>query len=41
MNTTAEGRELLATLRLDGFTPGDMTLFEGIAQKYRVVLAQA
>ncbi|HUL08722.1 MAG TPA: PhnD/SsuA/transferrin family substrate-binding protein [Candidatus Acidoferrum sp.] len=41
MNTTAEGRELLATLRLDGFTPGDMSLFEGIAQKYRVVLAQA
>jgi phosphonate transport system substrate-binding protein len=40
MDTTAAGRELLATLRLDGFTPGDMSLFEGIAQKYRVVLAQ-
>lgn len=41
MGATASGRELLATLRLDGFTPGDMSLFEGIAQKYRVVLAQA
>lgn len=41
MDTNASGRELLATLRLDGFTPGGMNLFEGIAQKYRVVLAQA
>lgn len=41
MNATNEGRKLLSTLRLDGFTPGDMSLFAGIAEKYREVLAQA
>lgn len=41
MSTTNEGRKLLSTLRLDGFTPGDMSLFAGIAEKYREVLAQA
>jgi phosphonate transport system substrate-binding protein len=44
LNTMAEsdaGRPLLGTLRLDGFTPGGMDLFAGIAQKYREVLAQA
>ncbi len=41
MSDDAEGRSLLATLRLDGFTPGDMSLFAGIAQEYREVLAQA
>jgi phosphonate transport system substrate-binding protein len=41
MNASEEGRRLLATLRLDGFTPGDMTLFAGIAQKYREVLGQS
>lgn len=44
LNTMAEndtGRALLKTLRLDGFTPGGMDLFTGIAQKYREVLAQA
>src|SRR5262249_13312765 len=41
MNASQEGRSLLRTLRLDGFTPGDMALFAGIAQKYREVLAQA
>jgi phosphonate transport system substrate-binding protein len=40
MDTTAAGRELLATLRLDGFTPGNMGLFAAIAEKYRAVLAQ-
>lgn len=40
MNATAAGRELLATLRLDGFTPGGMDLFAAIAEKYRQVLAQ-
>ena len=40
MDTGAAGRELLATLRLDGFTPGDMSLFAGIAEKYREVQAQ-
>jgi phosphonate transport system substrate-binding protein len=44
LNTMSEndaGRALLDTLRLDGFTPGGMDLFAGIAQKYREVLAQA
>ncbi len=44
LNTMAEsdaGRALLDTLRLDGFTPGGMDLFAGIARKYREVLAQA
>ena len=43
LNTMAEndaGRALLKTLRLDGFTPGGMDLFAGIARKYREVLAQ-
>ncbi len=41
MSENAAGRTLLDTLRLDGFTPGGMELFAGIAQKYREVLAQA
>jgi phosphonate transport system substrate-binding protein len=41
MDKSEEGRKLLATLRLDGFTPGDMSLFAGIAEKYREVQAQA
>jgi phosphonate transport system substrate-binding protein len=41
MSETDAGRALLDTLRLDGFTPGGMELFAGIAQKYREVLAQA
>ncbi len=44
LNTMTEsdtGRALLKTLRLDGFTPGGMDLFAGIARKYREVLAQA
>jgi phosphonate transport system substrate-binding protein len=41
MADDAKGRALLATLRLDGFTPGGMALFAGIADKYREVLAQA
>jgi phosphonate transport system substrate-binding protein len=44
LNTMSEsdaGRALLDTLRLDGFTPGGMDLFAGIARKYREVLAQA
>jgi phosphonate transport system substrate-binding protein len=41
MSESASGRALLHTLRLDGFTPGGMELFAGIAQKYREVLAQA
>jgi len=43
LNTMTEsdtGRALLKTLRLDGFTPGGLDLFAGIAQKYREVLAQ-
>jgi phosphonate transport system substrate-binding protein len=40
MSGDGEGRELLAALRLDGFTPGAMALFDGIAAKYREVLAQ-
>jgi phosphonate transport system substrate-binding protein len=35
------GREVLATLQLDGFTPGDPTLFESIAEKWRIVRAQS
>lgn len=31
------GRSILDTLRLDGFAPGDPSLFEGIAAKYRLV----
>lgn len=31
------GREVLAMLRLDGFTPGSPALFDGIAQKYELV----
>lgn len=34
------GRRILATLRLDGFTAGDLHLFAGIAQKYREVQSQ-
>lgn len=41
MNGDEAGRKLLATLRLDGFVPGGMDLFAGIAAKYREVLAQA
>jgi phosphonate transport system substrate-binding protein len=41
MTETDAGRALLETLRLDGFTPGGMQLFAGIARKYREVLAQA
>lgn len=41
MGGDEEGRALLRTLRLDGFVPGSMTLFDGIAQKYREVLRQA
>lgn len=41
MNESEAGRALLATLRLDGFTPGGMELFAGIARKYRELLAQA
>jgi phosphate/phosphite/phosphonate ABC transporter binding protein len=32
-----DGRILLAELRLDGFTPGEPSLFDGIAQKYELV----
>ncbi len=35
------GREVLAMLKLDGFTAGDPSLFYGIERKYRYVLAQA
>ena len=31
------GRAVLAELRLDGFTPGTPALFDGIAEKYRLV----
>jgi phosphonate transport system substrate-binding protein len=41
MNASDHGRKLLAMLRLDGFVPGDMSLFDGIAVKYREVLSQA
>jgi phosphonate transport system substrate-binding protein len=41
MSDHEKGRALLGTLRLDGFTQGDMTLFAGIAEKYQQVLAQA
>jgi phosphonate transport system substrate-binding protein len=41
MNGDDAGRKLLATLRLDGFVPGGMDLFAGIAAKYQEVLAQA
>ena len=41
MDGSEGGRQLLRTLRLDGFTPGSMELFAGIAAKYRDVLAQA
>ena len=41
MDADAEGRALLATLRLDGFTAGEDALFATIAAKYREVLAQA
>ena len=37
MSASEDGRKLLSTLRLDGFTPGDMSLFAGIAEKYREV----
>ncbi len=37
MHDDADGRELLAMLRLDGFTPGDPHLFDDIAQKYALV----
>jgi phosphonate transport system substrate-binding protein len=35
------GRALLATLRLDGFIPGEIGLFDGIARMYQEVRAQA
>lgn len=41
MRDSEDGRALLGTLRLDGFVPGSMDLFAGIATKYREVLAQA
>jgi phosphonate transport system substrate-binding protein len=41
MSASEDGRKLLSTLRLDGFTPGDMSLFSGIATKFREVLLQA
>lgn len=41
MDATEDGRALLATLRLDGFTAGEDALFATIAAKYREVLAQA
>lgn len=41
MDADEEGRALLATLRLDGFTAGEDALFATIAAKYREVLAQA
>lgn len=41
MGDDPTGRELLRTLRLDGFVAGDFSLFEGIAQKYREVQEQA
>jgi phosphonate transport system substrate-binding protein len=41
MDKSEDGRRLLATLRLDGFTHGNMDLFSGIAAKYREVQAQA
>jgi phosphonate transport system substrate-binding protein len=41
MSDSEAGRALLRTLRLDGFTLGSLDLFAGIAEKYRVVLAQA
>jgi phosphonate transport system substrate-binding protein len=41
MDTTEDGRALLATLRLDSFTAGEDALFATIAAKYREVLAQA
>ena len=37
MGDDAAGREVLRLLRLDGFTPGEPELFEGIAQKYELV----
>ena len=41
MSASEDGRKLLSTLRLDQYTPGDMSLFSGIATKYREVLLQA
>lgn len=41
MDTAEDGRALLATLRLDGFTAGEDALFATIAAKYREVLVQA
>lgn len=40
MDKSEDGRALLATLRLDGFTRGADSLFATIAAKYREVLAQ-
>ena len=40
MNEDEVGRRILATLRLDGFTAGDLNLCAGIAQKYREVQSQ-
>lgn len=37
MGEDAAGRDVLNMLRLDGFTPGEPALFEGIAQKYELV----
>jgi len=37
MGEDAAGREVLGMLRLDGFTPGDAQLFDGIAQKYDLI----
>lgn len=37
MNGDAEGRALLASLNLDGFTPGDDRLFDSIESMWRIV----
>ena len=41
MNQDEEGRKLLATLHLDGFSREDPSLFDRIAEMYHAVLAQA
>jgi phosphonate transport system substrate-binding protein len=41
MGASADGRTLLSTLRLDGFTAGEDALFDTIAAKYREVLSQS
>jgi hypothetical protein len=37
MSDDAQGANLLRTLNLDGFTPGDLQLFDGIARMVLVV----